>query len=75
MNPYASKPPFKFATVPFGSTEANLQKNYPKMYSYMKKYNKSTVERGIEAVKNAYVMISHSLIISNLAIICFRYLN
>lgn len=51
MNPYSHKPPFKFATVPHGSTEANLRKNYPDMYRYMKPYNKSTVLEGVRAVK------------------------
>ena len=52
MNPHAHKPPFKFATVPHGSTETNLMNNYPDMYQYMKPYNKTNVEEGVRAVKD-----------------------
>ncbi|XP_064639795.1 glutamate receptor ionotropic, NMDA 2B-like isoform X2 [Lineus longissimus] len=54
-NPYSFKPPFKFATVPNGSTEINLKKNYPDMYSYMKQYNKSKVDEGILATKRGTI--------------------
>lgn len=52
MNPRAHKPPFKFATVPDGSTETNLRNNYPAMYDYMKQFNRSKVEDGVKAVKD-----------------------
>ena len=55
MNPTARKPPFKFATVPHGSTETNLMKNFPEMYKYMKPYNKSSVQQGVQGVKEQYV--------------------
>ena len=45
------KPPFKYATVPEGSTETNIRNNHPAMYNYMKPYNKPDVSMGIEAVK------------------------
>jgi ionotropic glutamate receptor NMDA 2B len=45
------QPPFKFATVPNGSTEENLRQNHRKMFTYMKKYNKDTVVSGIAALK------------------------
>ncbi|KAL3877864.1 hypothetical protein ACJMK2_035508 [Sinanodonta woodiana] len=51
MNPTAVTPHFRFATVPGGSTEDNLKKNYPRMHKYMMKYNKSTVQEGISALK------------------------
>ena len=52
LNPNEHSPPFKFATVPYGSTESHLMANYPEMYLYMKPYNKSTVHDGIKAVKD-----------------------
>ena len=56
-NPHAHKPPFKFATVPHGSTETNLMNNYPEMYLYMKPYNKSDVQQGVKAVKDGWVNV------------------
>ena len=54
-NPHAHKPPFKFATVPHGSTETNLRNNYPDMWTYMKPYNRSNVVDGVAAVKGGSV--------------------
>lgn len=51
MNPHALKPPFRFATIPNGSTETNLKKNYPSMYSYMSQFNRRDVTEGILALK------------------------
>ena len=51
QNPTHTKPPFKYATVPEGSTETNIRNNHPAMYNYMKPYNKPDVGMGIEAVK------------------------
>lgn len=53
-NPHAHKPAFKFATVPHGSTETNLMKNYWDMYQYMKPFNKSNVQDGVTAVKSGW---------------------
>ncbi|KAK6170534.1 hypothetical protein SNE40_018908 [Patella caerulea] len=50
-NPYVTKPPFKYATIPSGSTESNIKKNHPDMYNYMKKYNVPTVADGVAALK------------------------
>ncbi|ELU11683.1 hypothetical protein CAPTEDRAFT_179505 [Capitella teleta] len=54
-NPHAHKPAFKFATVPHGSTETNLMKNYWDMYQYMKPFNKSNVQDGVTAVKSGEI--------------------
>ncbi|XP_074647823.1 glutamate receptor ionotropic, NMDA 2B-like isoform X2 [Tubulanus polymorphus] len=51
-NAKSLKPPFRFGTVPFGSTETNLIKNYPKMYKYMREFNRSDVDKGVKAVKD-----------------------
>ncbi|XP_076057094.1 glutamate ionotropic receptor NMDA type subunit 2 isoform X2 [Oratosquilla oratoria] len=51
QNPYVRKPAFKFGTVPFTNAESVLAKHHPKMFRYMKEYNKSTVTDGIHTVK------------------------
>lgn len=45
------KPPFKFATIPNGSTEENLRKNHYNMYQYMQRYNRPTVDDALGALK------------------------
>ena len=57
MNPSSMKPPYKFATIPHGSTDTNIKTNYPHMYAYMQPYNKSTVGEGVRAVKDGYVRL------------------
>ncbi|KAK3090570.1 hypothetical protein FSP39_012761 [Pinctada imbricata] len=54
-NPYSMKPPFRFATVPNGSTEENLRQNHEFMYRYMRKYNQSSVPDGLEALKKGKI--------------------
>ncbi len=54
MDPMSHQPPFKFATIPYGSTEVNLKKNYPEMHSYMQKWSKDNVSEGMKAVKERY---------------------
>ncbi|KAL5018031.1 hypothetical protein ScPMuIL_003753 [Solemya velum] len=49
--PYSLKPPFRYATVPNGSTEENMKKNYHEMYLYMKKFNQASVDEGIKSLK------------------------
>ncbi len=51
IDPLSHSPPFKFATIPSGSTEVNLKKNYPQMHAYMQKWNKKNVSEGLKAVK------------------------
>ncbi|XP_046372595.2 glutamate receptor ionotropic, NMDA 2B-like [Haliotis rufescens] len=50
QNPKAMKPPFKFGTIPNGSTETNIKSNDPEMYKYMRRYNRPSVAEGIKAV-------------------------
>lgn len=54
-NPYSMKPPFKFATIPNGSTEENLRKNHYNMYQYMQRYNRPTVDDALEALKQGKI--------------------
>ncbi|CAH8580920.1 unnamed protein product [Schistosoma turkestanicum] len=52
QHPWNVKPPFRFATIPSGATEENIKINFPEMYKYMRKYNKSDVEDGLKAMKS-----------------------
>ncbi|CAG5135589.1 unnamed protein product, partial [Candidula unifasciata] len=55
QNPYTEKPPFKYATIPNGSTEANIRANHKEMYNYMKPYNLPDVDAGIAALKQGII--------------------
>ena len=50
--PFSKNPPWKYATITHGATEQFVKANYPELFDYMKKFNKSTVDEGIEAVRN-----------------------
>lgn len=51
QNPYAYSPPFRFGTVPNGSTERNIRKNYPAMHQYMVKYHQTGVQDALVSLK------------------------
>ncbi|KAK3713095.1 hypothetical protein RRG08_036708 [Elysia crispata] len=51
QKPRSMNPPFKYATIPNGSTEANIRANHKDMYRYMQEYNQPDVDEGIEALK------------------------
>ncbi|BFZ17475.1 hypothetical protein BsWGS_20513 [Bradybaena similaris] len=55
QNPYTMNPPFKYATVPNGSTEANIRANHKEMFNYMKPYNQPDVDAGIAALKTGNI--------------------
>ena len=55
MNPTMIKPNYKFATIPFGSTDTNIKINYPNMHAYMQDFNTPTVDIGVRQVKDGYV--------------------
>ncbi|MEQ2176779.1 hypothetical protein GOODEAATRI_031590, partial [Goodea atripinnis] len=52
QNPYAYSPPFRFGTVPNGSTERNIRKNYPAMHQYMVKYHQTGVVDALVSLKS-----------------------
>uniref|UniRef100_A0A6Q2YVL3 Glutamate receptor n=1 Tax=Esox lucius TaxID=8010 RepID=A0A6Q2YVL3_ESOLU len=51
QNPYAYSPPFRFGTVPNGSTERNIRKNYPDMHEYLVKYHQGGVQDALISLK------------------------
>eukprot|EP00063_Salmo_salar_P065504 XP_014040339.1 PREDICTED: glutamate receptor ionotropic, NMDA 2A-like [Salmo salar] len=54
QNPYAYSPPFRFGTVPNGSTERNIRKNYPDMHEYLVKYHQGGVQDALVSLKAGY---------------------
>ncbi|XP_053578004.1 glutamate receptor ionotropic, NMDA 2C [Bombina bombina] len=51
QKPQEHYPPFRFGTVPNGSTERNIRSNYPDMHSYMVRYNQRSVEDALASLK------------------------
>ncbi|XP_056596152.1 glutamate receptor ionotropic, NMDA 2A isoform X1 [Triplophysa dalaica] len=51
QSPYSYSPPFRFGTVPNGSTERNIRKNYPDMHQYMVKYHQNGVLDALVSLK------------------------
>ncbi|CAL9700066.1 unnamed protein product [Knipowitschia caucasica] len=51
QSPYSYSPPFRFGTVPNGSTERNIRKNYPNMHQYMTKYHQKGVQDALVQLK------------------------
>ena len=51
-NPLYYKPPYKFGTIPDGSTDTNIRNNDVNMHNYIKKHYRKTVAEGVEAVKD-----------------------
>lgn len=54
QKPHEHYPPFRFGTVPNGSTERNIRSNYLDMHTHMMKYNQKGVEEALESLKNGY---------------------
>uniref|UniRef100_A0A8C5WLP3 Glutamate receptor n=1 Tax=Leptobrachium leishanense TaxID=445787 RepID=A0A8C5WLP3_9ANUR len=52
QKPQEQYPPFRFGTVPNGSTERNIRSNYPDMHSYMVRYNQRSVEDALASLKS-----------------------
>ncbi|XP_069510959.1 glutamate receptor ionotropic, NMDA 2C isoform X2 [Ambystoma mexicanum] len=51
QRPQEQYPPFRFGTVPNGSTERNIRSNYPDMHTHMVKYNQRSVEDALTSLK------------------------
>ncbi|XP_006635157.1 glutamate receptor ionotropic, NMDA 2C [Lepisosteus oculatus] len=51
QKPQEQYPPFRFGTVPNGSTERNIRSNYPDMHTHMIKYNQRGVEDALNSLK------------------------
>ncbi|XP_029619791.1 glutamate receptor ionotropic, NMDA 2C-like [Salmo trutta] len=51
QKPQEHYPPFRFGTVPNGSTERNIRSNYPDMHAHMVKYNQKGVEDALNSLK------------------------
>ncbi|XP_069728696.1 glutamate receptor ionotropic, NMDA 2C isoform X2 [Phaenicophaeus curvirostris] len=51
QKPQEQYPPFRFGTVPNGSTERNIRSNYPDMHTHMVKYNQRSVEDALTSLK------------------------
>ncbi|XP_064171391.1 glutamate receptor ionotropic, NMDA 2A-like [Anguilla rostrata] len=51
QSPHSYSPPFRFGTVPNGSTERNIRKNYPDMHQYMVKYHQTGVQDALVSLK------------------------
>ncbi|XP_076008185.1 glutamate receptor ionotropic, NMDA 2C [Genypterus blacodes] len=51
QKPQEHYPPFRFGTVPNGSTERNIRSNYPDMHTHMMKYNQKGVEEALDSLK------------------------
>ncbi|KAM8823965.1 glutamate receptor, ionotropic, N-methyl D-aspartate 2Ca isoform 1-T1 [Synchiropus picturatus] len=51
QKPQEQYPPFRFGTVPNGSTERNIRSNYPEMHAHMVKYNQKGVEDALNSLK------------------------
>ncbi|KAM5216461.1 glutamate receptor ionotropic, NMDA 2C isoform 1-T1 [Hipposideros larvatus] len=51
QRPQDQYPPFRFGTVPNGSTERNIRSNYRDMHSHMVKFNQRSVEDALTSLK------------------------
>ncbi len=54
QKPQEHYPPFRFGTVPNGSTERNIRSNYPDMHTHMIKYNQKGVEEALNSLKTGW---------------------
>uniref|UniRef100_A0A3Q3WF70 Glutamate receptor n=1 Tax=Mola mola TaxID=94237 RepID=A0A3Q3WF70_MOLML len=51
QKPNEFSPPFRFGTVPNGSTERNIRNNYPDMHTYMTSFHQKNVDEALYSLK------------------------
>ncbi|KAM9455199.1 glutamate receptor, ionotropic, N-methyl D-aspartate 2B, b isoform 2-T3 [Clarias gariepinus] len=51
QRPNDFSPPFRFGTVPNGSTERNIRNNYKEMHSYMTSFHQKNVNEALQSLK------------------------
>ncbi|XP_016327092.1 glutamate receptor, ionotropic, N-methyl D-aspartate 2B, b isoform X3 [Sinocyclocheilus anshuiensis] len=51
QHPNDFSPPFRFGTVPNGSTERNIRNNYKEMHSYMTSFHQKNVNEALHSLK------------------------
>lgn len=51
QKPNEFSPPFRFGTVPNGSTERNIRNNYRDMHTYMTSFHQKNVEEALYSLK------------------------
>uniref|UniRef100_A0A3B5MPC2 Glutamate receptor n=1 Tax=Xiphophorus couchianus TaxID=32473 RepID=A0A3B5MPC2_9TELE len=51
QSPNKFSPPFRFGTVPNGSTERNIRNNYPEMHTYMTAFHQRNVNEALQSLK------------------------
>lgn len=56
QRPQDQYPPFRFGTVPNGSTERNIRSNYRDMHTHMVKFNQRSVEDALTSLKMGWVL-------------------
>lgn len=59
QRPQDQYPPFRFGTVPNGSTERNIRSNYRDMHTHMVKFNQRSVEDALTSLKMGWVPRPH----------------
>ncbi|XP_072320065.1 glutamate receptor, ionotropic, N-methyl D-aspartate 2B, genome duplicate b isoform X4 [Eucyclogobius newberryi] len=52
QNPNEFSPPFRFGTVPNGSTERNIRNNYRDMHAYMTSFHQKNVDEALYSLKS-----------------------
>ncbi|KAM8773089.1 glutamate receptor, ionotropic, N-methyl D-aspartate 2B, b isoform 3-T8 [Acanthopagrus schlegelii] len=52
QKPNEFSPPFRFGTVPNGSTERNIRNNYRDMHAYMTSFHQKNVDEALYSLKN-----------------------